>query len=88
VTQKQYRVTVSGLAYDFFRIPRLPPNAVLTNGLGLQSARLLGQIHPGCSVVRTADNHPRYPLLPVVLFPGNVGDEFGLKTVYQRLAVQ
>jgi uncharacterized protein len=24
VTQKQYRVTVSGLAYDFFRIPRLP----------------------------------------------------------------
>jgi uncharacterized protein YgbK (DUF1537 family) len=60
-------------------------NDVLSQGLKLPSVRLLGQIHPGCSVVQTAADHPRFPLLPVVLFPGNVGDDRALATVYQRL---
>ena len=60
-------------------------NDVLSTGLALRSARLLGQILPGCSVVRTPEEHPRFPNLPVVLFPGNVGDEDGLLTAYQRL---
>ncbi len=60
-------------------------NDVLSTGLSLRSARLLGQILPGCSMVRTAANHPLFPNLPVVLFPGNVGDAFGLATVYKRL---
>lgn len=60
-------------------------NDVLSTGLALRSARLLGQILPGCSLVRTAADHPRFPNLPVVLFPGNVGDAQGLVTVYQRL---
>ncbi len=60
-------------------------NDVLSDGLQLQSARLLGQILPGCSLVRTPETHPRYPSLPVVLFPGNVGDEKGLVTVHRRL---
>ncbi|MBV8883163.1 MAG: four-carbon acid sugar kinase family protein, partial [Chroococcidiopsidaceae cyanobacterium CP_BM_RX_35] len=54
-------------------------------GLALTSARLLGQILPGCSIVRTPANHPQFPNLPVVLFPGNVGDENALVTVYNRL---
>ena len=37
-------------------------------------------------MVKTASNHPLYPNLPVVLFPGNVGDANGLATVYQRLS--
>jgi len=60
-------------------------NDVLSTGLSLGSARLLGQILPGCSIVRTPETHSRFPNLPVVLFPGNVGDVDGLLTVYQRL---
>jgi uncharacterized protein YgbK (DUF1537 family) len=61
-------------------------NDVLSVGLTLTAVRLLGQIIPGCSLVTTAADHPRFPSLPVVLFPGNVGDAQGLVTAYQRLA--
>ncbi|HSW30201.1 MAG TPA: four-carbon acid sugar kinase family protein [Longimicrobiales bacterium] len=61
-------------------------NDVLSHGLGLRTARVLGQIVPGCSVVRCADDHPRFPGLPVVIFPGNVGDDQSLATAYRRLA--
>ncbi len=60
-------------------------NDTLSTGLALTSARLLGQILPGVSVVCTPAHHPRFPDLPVVLFPGNVGDDQALATVYQRL---
>jgi len=60
-------------------------NDVLSTGLALQAARLLGQILPGVSIVRTPDSHPQFPNLPVVLFPGNVGDRFALAESYQRL---
>ncbi|MCS6960112.1 MAG: four-carbon acid sugar kinase family protein [Pseudanabaenaceae cyanobacterium SKYGB_i_bin29] len=61
-------------------------NDVLSKGLALRAVRLLGQILPGVSVVRTDSHHPRFPNLPVVLFPGNVGDRDSLVTVYQRLS--
>lgn len=60
-------------------------NDTLSTGLALTTARLLGQILPGVSVVRTPENHPQFPHLPVVLFPGNVGDAAALTTAYQRL---
>ncbi len=60
-------------------------NDVLSKGLNLRAARLLGQILAGCSVIRTPNAHPLFPNLPVVLFPGNVGDSQGLVTVYRRL---
>ncbi|MEM6590954.1 MAG: four-carbon acid sugar kinase family protein [Cyanobacteria bacterium P01_C01_bin.73] len=60
-------------------------NDTLSKGLALQTARLLGQILPGVSLVRTPATHPQFPDLPVVLFPGNVGDIDALATVYQRL---
>jgi uncharacterized protein YgbK (DUF1537 family) len=63
-------------------------NDVLSTGLALSSSRVLGQVLPGCSVVRCPEDHPRFPGLPVVLFPGNVGDANGLGTVYRRLAGQ
>ena len=61
-------------------------NDVLSTGLELTSARVLGQVLAGCSVVRCPDDHPRFPNLPVVIFPGNVGDEYALATVWRRLA--
>ncbi len=60
-------------------------NDVLSDALALRSASVLGQILPGCSVVRCPADHPRFPDLPVVIFPGNVGDDSALATVYLRL---
>ena len=60
-------------------------NDVLSTGLQLRTARLLGQILPGVSVVRCPHDHPRYPDMPVVIFPGNVGDDHALVTVLERL---
>ena len=61
-------------------------NDTLSRGLALHTARLLGQILSGCSAIVTPPDHPQFPNLPVVLFPGNVGDEQALATVYLRLA--
>jgi uncharacterized protein YgbK (DUF1537 family) len=95
-TRLDFGKSVSGLLMDIVR--QLPvdigwliskggitSNDVLSSGLALPTARLLGQILPGCSLVITPSNHSLYPNLPVVLFPGNVGDDNGLLTVYQRL---
>jgi len=61
-------------------------NDVLSSGLALKTSRVVGQILPGCSVVRCPDDHPRFAQMPVVIFPGNVGDEKGVATAYARLA--
>jgi len=95
-TRLQFGVTVSALLMDIVRgLPAdigfliskggITSNDVLSTGLALTSARLLGQILPGCSIVRTPTDHPQFPNLPVVLFPGNVGDADALATTYRRL---
>lgn len=61
-------------------------NDVLSKGLSLKTSRVVGQILPGCSVVRCPSYHNRYPDLPVVIFPGNVGDEFAVAKAYEYLA--
>ncbi|BAZ27881.1 hypothetical protein NIES4074_03090 [Cylindrospermum sp. NIES-4074] len=79
---------VQGLPSDIgFLISKggITSNDVLSTGLNLTSARLLGQILAGCSMVLTPSDHPQFPNLPVVLFPGNVGNADALGTVYQRL---
>ncbi|MDH5693745.1 MAG: four-carbon acid sugar kinase family protein [Gammaproteobacteria bacterium] len=96
-TRLKFGETVSAFLMDVVR--RLPKdigfliskggitsNDVLSDGLALETSRVVGQILAGCSVVRCPEEHPRYPNLPVVIFPGNVGDEFALATVYQRLS--
>jgi uncharacterized protein YgbK (DUF1537 family) len=88
--------TVSGFLVDVVR--GLPPtlgfliskggitsNDILSHALALTASTVLGQIFPGCSVVRCPDDHPRYPAMPVVIFPGNVGDDDALATVFTRL---
>lgn len=80
---------VRGLPADIgFLISKggITSNDVLSTGLTLRAARLLGQIIAGCSVVRTPTEHPQFPNLPVVLFPGNVGDANALVTTYLRLS--
>ncbi len=61
-------------------------NDTLSQGLSLRTVRLLGQVSPGVSMVCTEKSHPQFPELPVVLFPGNVGDSLALATVYRRLS--
>ena len=95
-TRLEFGVKVSGLLMDIVRgLPSdigfliskggITSNDVLSTGLSLNSARLLGQILAGCSMVTTTSEHPQFPNLPVVLFPGNVGDADALGTVYKRL---
>jgi uncharacterized protein YgbK (DUF1537 family) len=92
-----FGVQVSGTLMDIVRqLPEtlgfliskggITSNDVLSNGLALKASRVAGQILPGCSVVKCPDDHPRHPGLPVVIFPGNVGDEAALVTAYQRLS--
>ena len=60
-------------------------NDTLSTGLDLPAVRLLGQIYPGISMVITPSDHPRFPNLPVVLFPGNVGEADTLLLLHRRL---
>ena len=51
---------------------------ILTKGLGIKTARVLGQIIS--SVPCVMGNQ-----FPYIIFPGNVGDEASLKEVYLKL---
>lgn len=62
-------------------------NDVLSSGLALTAARVLGQILPGVTVVQTPADH-RLPRMPVVIFPGNVGGDDALAEAYRRLSAQ
>jgi uncharacterized protein YgbK (DUF1537 family) len=96
VTRLRFGETVSTLLMEILKqLPSdigfliskggITSNDTLSEGLALRTAYLLGQVSPGVSMVRTESNHPQFPLLPVVLFPGNVGDAQALAMVYQRL---
>jgi uncharacterized protein YgbK (DUF1537 family) len=95
-TRLQFGVDVSALLMDIVRgLPAdigfliskggITSNDVLSTGLALTSARILGQVLAGCSMVLTGADHPQFPNLPIVLFPGNVGDTDALATTYRRL---
>lgn len=96
-TRLAFGESVSGLLMDVARgLPDdigfliskggITSNDTLSKGLALTSARLLGQVIPGVSVVTTGAEHPQYPNLPVVLFPGNVGGDDAVAAAYQRMA--
>ncbi len=57
----------------------------LQQGLQLQQVRLLGQLLPGLSMVQPPLPHPRFGRLPVVTFPGNLGDQTTLSRCWQLL---
>ena len=95
-TRLQFGEAVSALLMDVIRsLPSdlgfliskggITSNDTLSKGLALSTARSIGQILPGCSAIVTPANHPQFPDLPVILFPGNVGDADALATAYLRL---
>src|SRR5207237_2268670 len=69
-TRLEFGAAVSSLLMDIVRgLPAdigfliskggITSNDVLSTGLALRSARILGQIIAGCSVVRTPSDHPQ-----------------------------
>ena len=95
-TRLQFGEAVSALLMDIIRaLPHdigfliskggITSNDTLSRGLALPTARSIGQILPGCSAIVTPPTHPQFPNLPIVLFPGNVGDADALATAYLRL---
>jgi uncharacterized protein YgbK (DUF1537 family) len=95
----QFGKAVSALLMDVIRhLPEeigfliskggITSNDTLSQGLALRTARLLGQVIPGVSIVRTPTEHDQFPDLPIVLFPGNVGAADALAIVYRRLTPQ
>jgi uncharacterized protein YgbK (DUF1537 family) len=51
---------------------------ILTKGLGIRSARVLGQVIASVPCVMA-------PHFPYIIFPGNVGNEESLREVYLKL---
>ncbi|NLG85641.1 MAG: hydroxyacid dehydrogenase [Firmicutes bacterium] len=57
---------------------------VATKGLGIKKAAVLGQVLPGVPVVRLGQE-TRFPGLPYVVFPGNVGSNQDLANAVEIL---
>ncbi|MEO1011922.1 MAG: four-carbon acid sugar kinase family protein [Bacteroidota bacterium] len=57
---------------------------VATKGLGVRRAMVLGQIIPGVPVWRLGEE-TKFPGLPYIVFPGNVGDKAALHQVIRLL---
>lgn len=56
-----------------------------TKGLGIVRARVLGQLLPGVPVWRPGEQ-TKFPGIPYVVFPGNVGGVDALTTAFARLS--
>lgn len=53
-------------------------------GLQVRCAEVLGQIRPGVPVWKTGENS-RFPGIPYVVFPGNVGTVYDLRIAVETL---
>ena len=60
-------------------------HTLLADGLGLDGVELQGQLLPGLSVVLTPAD-ATVPGLPVITFPGNLGDASGLRQAWRLMA--
>ncbi|WP_027955941.1 four-carbon acid sugar kinase family protein [Halobacillus kuroshimensis] len=56
-----------------------------THGLGVTRANVMGQVAPGIPVWKT-DEESKFPNLPYIIFPGNVGDRSTLKNIVQSIS--
>ncbi|HJX71836.1 MAG TPA: four-carbon acid sugar kinase family protein [Bacteroidales bacterium] len=57
---------------------------IITDGLNIKYARVMGQILAGVPVVMTGEMN-KFPKIPVIIFPGNVGDDNSLNEVFKKL---
>lgn len=54
-----------------------------TMGLNVRLTVVVGLIQPGVPVIRTGkDDH--FPDLPYIIFPGNVGEDESLASIYEK----
>ena len=60
-------------------------HTLLAEGLGCSAVELQGQLLPGLSLVLTGPE-ARVPALPVLTFPGNLGEQRTLRQAWQLLA--
>ena len=60
-------------------------HTLLAEGLGCSAVELQGQLLPGLSLVLTGPE-ARVPALPVLTFPGNLGEQTTLRQAWQQLA--
>lgn len=58
---------------------------IATKGLGMKRSKVLGQLLPGIPVWEMGEE-TRFPRLPYVVFPGNVGDVNSLNTIIKKLS--
>lgn len=55
-----------------------------TKSLGIKRAMVMGQMIPGVPVWKTFEGS-KFPYMPFIIYPGNVGDETGLSQVIEIL---
>ena len=60
---------------------------IAVHGLNIKKGTVLGQIEKGISVWK-ADQDSKFPSAPLIIFPGNVGNENTLHQVYTTLTQQ
>lgn len=79
------------------RLVRVRPDCVISKGgitssdiavkgLGIAKANVLGQILPGIPVIKSGEES-KWPGMPYVIFPGNVGNEDSLAAIYNELTL-
>lgn len=77
VVQPRYLVAKGGIT----------SSDVATKGLGVKRAMVLGQALPGVPAWRLG-KESRYPGMPYIVFPGNVGDDQALVAIQRKLCRQ
>ena len=55
-----------------------------TKALSVKKANVMGQIKPGIPVWQT-DEQSKFPKIPYIIFPGNVGETYTLKEAVEEL---
>lgn len=85
---------VTSIVHDFAHTPRyliakggITSSDIGTRGLEVKRALVEGQVAPGVPVWTTGEES-RFPHLPYIIFPGNVGTVDTLKEVVERLETQ
>lgn len=57
---------------------------ILIDGLNVKYARVMGQLLDGIPVITRGEKN-KFPNVPIIIFPGNVGNENSLNEVFKKL---
>lgn len=91
----QFSVEISNALVGIIRKIQVSPSFLIAKGgitssdtgtkaLGVKRARVMGQALPGVPVWLTG-RESRFPGLPFIIFPGNVGDENSLRVLAEKI---